>query len=184
MLTINVGRSRKITQDYQSQGFSLNIEGELPSEVLQDQESLQRSTEQLFQLADRLLDEQVRQATTNDRSDRARDENGRQRSPNPRDRGSARPQNDERTHGGRHDGNGVNGYHGTRTSPHDGQRLLTQAQGRAIRNMAHKLGEDPDTRAQEECGVETVEQLTVKQASEIIDLLRQAIESNGQGATR
>jgi len=173
MLKINVGLSRKVTQDYNSRGYSLNIEGELPSEVLHDQEALTRSTHRLFQLANLLLDQQVDQAKQSNGQPGNRPEKEhlypREGNGNPAHNGNGRnfipksPTNE----------NNHNNGHG------QGERKLTQAQGRAIQNMTRKLNLKADQWARDEFGVNTVNELTVKQASEAIDIFKRSLDAEG-----
>jgi len=177
MLKINVGLSRKVSQDFQSKGFSLNIEGELPSEILNDPNALSDSVNNLFAVANQLLDEQIRNDAGTETTTRIRHvptttydrpSNGHTRQP-------------VRTNGYRQNGsNGHNGHTPTPTSGNaGGERLLTQAQTRAITNMAKKLNQDPDQYAQDLFGVARVSELTIKQASEAIDALKNAIQKVG-----
>jgi len=178
MLKVNVGLSRKVTEDYNSQGFSLNIEGELPSDVLNDSDALAESTNRIFDLANALLDEQVRKATNPEpdiRSERnGGNGNGHSTNGNGNGRTYSRPSNGNGNGGNGHNGNGHNG----------GERLLTQAQFRAITNMARKVNVDADLWARDEFGVSKVGELTVKQASEAIDLLKQQIEAGAKEGDR
>ncbi|MCL2641556.1 MAG: hypothetical protein FWD53_11970 [Phycisphaerales bacterium] len=177
MLKINVGLSRKVSQDFQSKGFSLNIESELLSEIINDQNTLSDSVNNLFAVANQLLDEQIQndagnQATIGARripaSTYGRSPNGHTRQP-------------VRTNGYRQNGsNGHNGHTPTPTNGNaGGERLLTQAQTRAITNMAKKLNQDPDQYTQDLFGVARVGELTIKQASEAIDALKNAIQKVG-----
>jgi len=182
MLKINVGLSRKLSQDFNSHGFTLNIEGELPSDVLHDEKVLSQSTSRLFQLANLMLDEQVRKAST------AQPEVTKTAAPatdrnKPQHTNRFRQNGNVATNG--HNGNGqahTNGNNGRSTDTQT--RLLTQAQARAITNMARKLNEDADQWARDEFGVNEVKELDLKQASEAIDLLRQRIEGDRNGGGR
>jgi len=180
MLKINVGLSRKVSQDYQSKGFSLNIEGELPSEILTDQNALAEAADNLFTVANQLLDEQIQKATSVENAPRTR-RPSRTPYPRPQNGHTRQPQ---QANGYRQNSPpqpvGTNGNH-TPNGNGNGERLLTQAQSRAIGNMARKLGQDPDQWVQEQYGVVQVGELTLKQASEAIDLLKQSIEKVGVG---
>jgi hypothetical protein len=41
---VNVRLSRKVTEDFQSRGFSLNIEAELPANVIEDPNAMAAAT--------------------------------------------------------------------------------------------------------------------------------------------
>lgn len=147
-LKVTAGQSRKLTHNYNSQGFNLNIEAELPANAIDDTETLASTANHLFQLVHDLLEEQVRnhspEATTEQTPD-----NGGRRSYRSRPRGNG-------------DGNGHRG--------------ITAAQSKAIQNMAKRLGYDPETVTHEEFGT-PLAKLTIKQASDTIDILKKEIES-------
>ncbi len=58
MLKANVGLSRKLSENYQSTGFSLNLEGEINAS-LDDPEAVIERVKELFDLAEEALDQQV-----------------------------------------------------------------------------------------------------------------------------
>lgn len=58
MLTINVGLSRKLTRDYNSTGFSLNLEGELCAGV-DDPQTLIEKIKEYYDLAEEALSQQI-----------------------------------------------------------------------------------------------------------------------------
>ena len=58
MLKVNVGLSRKVTRDFNSTGFSLNLEGELCGSV-DDPETLIERIKEYYDLADEALRQQV-----------------------------------------------------------------------------------------------------------------------------
>lgn len=58
MLKVNVGLSRKLTRDYNSTGFSVNLEGEI-SVDLNDPEHLIEKIQEYFDLADETLTQQI-----------------------------------------------------------------------------------------------------------------------------
>lgn len=58
MLKVNVGLSRKVTRDYNSTGFSLNLEGEVCGSV-DDPETLIERIKEYYDLADEALRQQV-----------------------------------------------------------------------------------------------------------------------------
>lgn len=167
-LTINVGGSRKVSQDYNSRGFSLNIEGELPAEAINDPDRVAESAQHLFQLCDDLLDEQVRQATGQNGAGETKSPT-RSRS-NGNGNGSGRKAATTTRRYEKND-NGRSG-NGARAEG----RGITAAQQRAVTNMAKRLDYDPDAVAHEEFGTPVAE-LTVKQASGLIDLLKKEIEA-------
>lgn len=58
MLRVNVGLSRKLSRDYNSTGFSINLDGELTAS-LSDPEALIEQVKELYDLAEEALDRQV-----------------------------------------------------------------------------------------------------------------------------
>jgi hypothetical protein len=58
MLKINVGLSRKVSRDYQSTGFSVNLEGEITAPV-SDPEAVIEQVKEVFDLAEAALDAQI-----------------------------------------------------------------------------------------------------------------------------
>lgn len=156
-LKLTVGRSIKRSENYNSKGYSINLDVELPADALGKPSLINESAEQLFALCDRLLEDQLI-----DRS------NGAQAT-------SKAPRSN-----GRNGGNG----HTTSRVPRQETRGLTNAQERAIQNMARRLEQDPDSWAHDQFGVDGVKNLSVKQASEFIDLLKQEIEAPAVGVSR
>ena len=58
MLKANVGLSRKLSENYQSAGFSLNLEGEIHA-TLDDPEAVIERVRELYDLADEALQRQI-----------------------------------------------------------------------------------------------------------------------------
>lgn len=147
-ISLSIGLSRKVSKDYNSRGYSVNLDVELPADAINDQQSIANSADQLFALCDQLLDRQIAE-------------------------GQAEKKDPQR-------GGSINGHPrrgGGRPMPSNGNgRLMTNAQTRAIESMARKIGEDPSEWARHEFGQE-FNQLNIRQASEMIDSLKQAIES-------
>ncbi len=71
MLKANVGLSRKLSKDYNSTGFSLNLEGEVNA-TLDDPEAVIERIRELYDLADEALQRQI-QAHESDSAIAARD---------------------------------------------------------------------------------------------------------------
>ena len=106
MLRVNVGMSRKLSKDYNSTGFSINLEGEL-CVALDDPEAVIEKIREYYDLADEALRDQVErhesdtaiasrdeklvtnqgrsrgQSNSEDNGGRARDGNGRGREQEP-----------------------------------------------------------------------------------------------------
>jgi hypothetical protein len=60
-MKVNVGVSRKVSRDYQSHGYSLNIEGEVLAST-SDPEKLVEEVKEFFDLAEEALDQQIERA--------------------------------------------------------------------------------------------------------------------------
>lgn len=58
MLKVNVGLSRKLSRDYNSTGFSLNLEGEL-CVGLDDPEAMIEKVKEFYDLAEEALNQQI-----------------------------------------------------------------------------------------------------------------------------
>ena len=58
MLKVNVGLSRKLSKDYQSTGFSVNLEGEITAPV-SDPDAIIEQVKEVFDLAEAALDAQI-----------------------------------------------------------------------------------------------------------------------------
>ena len=58
MLTVNVGLSRKVSRDYNSTGFSVNLEGEVCA-PLDDPEMVVEKIKELYDLAEESLNQQL-----------------------------------------------------------------------------------------------------------------------------
>ena len=58
MLKVNVGLSRKLSRDYNSTGFSVNLEGEITAPV-NDSDAIMEQVKELFDLVEESLDQQI-----------------------------------------------------------------------------------------------------------------------------
>ncbi len=58
MLRVNVGLSRKVSKDYNSTGYSINLEGEVTAPV-SDPEAVVEQVKEFFDLAEEALDRQM-----------------------------------------------------------------------------------------------------------------------------
>lgn len=58
MLRVNVGLSRKVSKDYNSTGFSINLDGEITATV-SDAEAVIEQVKELFDLAEEALDREI-----------------------------------------------------------------------------------------------------------------------------
>ena len=58
MIKVNVGLSRKLSKDYNSTGFSLNLEGEITAPI-EDPEAVVERIREFYDLAEEALDQQI-----------------------------------------------------------------------------------------------------------------------------
>ncbi len=123
-LTINVGLSRKTSENYNSAGTSINLTAELDQSLLARPRELQGAIDELYEQAELALEQQAR----SDRRDRD-SEPRRNGSPN----GSQRNDHDRRQNAG---GN------------------MTNSQAKAIHAIAKRLDLDPAQEAHHEFGID------------------------------
>jgi hypothetical protein len=65
MLKANVGLSRKLSQNFNSTGFSVNLEGEIPA-TLDDPEAVIERIRELYSVAEEALDRQIADKQSSD----------------------------------------------------------------------------------------------------------------------
>ncbi|MFN3166137.1 MAG: hypothetical protein ACE37H_03630 [Phycisphaeraceae bacterium] len=151
-ISLSIGLSRKVSKDYNSRGYSVNLDVELPADAINDQQSIANSADRLFALCDQLLECQISGQGVVAEQTRSSNTNGHRRS------GGVRT-----------------------TLNHVNGRPLTNAQERAINSMARKLGNDADHYAEHEFG-SVLADLDVRQASQLIDILKTELPTQAQGA--
>ena len=107
MIKVNVGLSRKLSRDYNSTGYSVNLEGEV-TVPLDDPEAVIEKIREYYDVADEALRDQIaRYEGTSAIS--SRDEEPRQgydRSSNPPSRENSNDQRDNQRNPGHRNGNG------------------------------------------------------------------------------
>jgi hypothetical protein len=146
-LSINVGLSRKASKDYQSTGVSINVTAELDQALLAKPDELQKQVGDLYAQAQGALERQAANMST---PEQRRRDDGEER---PAHR-SARNAGDRG-----HNGNG------------NGGGRMTESQHRAISAIADRLDIDARRECRDIIG-EELDQLTIRQASELIDHLK------------
>jgi hypothetical protein len=164
-LKTNVGVSRKIADNnYGSRGASVNLEVELDSSLIQEPERLQERIRQVFRMAQQSVDEELsRQNTANSHDNSHPAANGHG--------------NGHHNGNGRNNGNG-NGHAAPRRS--NGRRATT-SQARALRAIADRQGLDLAAELQHRFGVNDPEELSITEASQLIDELKSATNGHGTG---
>jgi hypothetical protein len=81
MLKVNVGLSRKLSKDFNSEGFSINVEGEVTAQT-NDAEAVVEQIKELYDLAEEALGQQIERAqstaaiASRDEEPQARQQNG------------------------------------------------------------------------------------------------------------
>ncbi|MCL2648363.1 MAG: hypothetical protein FWD61_15360 [Phycisphaerales bacterium] len=154
-LSINVGLSRKASKDYQSTGYSINVTAELDQSLLAKPGELQAQIDGLYAQAEDAINRQVKTRAA--------------------ETGTV---NGESHYRSPVNGNGYVNGNGRATSNHNGGGV-TKSQARAIESIADRAGLDPTQEAHDLFGV-SLDELTIKQASELIDHLKsQAPAQNG-----
>ncbi|MFN0019492.1 MAG: hypothetical protein ACKVP0_14625 [Pirellulaceae bacterium] len=99
MLKVNVGLSRKLSRDYNSTGFSVNLEGEITVPT-NDSDGVIQQVKELFDLAEESLDQQI---------ERTRSINAQANHDGEPERG---PNNGQPRNGHAPNGHGTNGHNG------------------------------------------------------------------------
>lgn len=157
---ITVTRTRKLSENYNSECFGLSLDTEYAGD-LSNTQAFKQQVNQLFNLVENLVDEKVQES-----------KGGKATPPTPTNGRGTGNGNARRTTPARAS-NGTNG---------NGHRKLTYAQQKAVVSMSRKVGVNPDEWAEQDHGL-PVRDLSVKQASDLIDALRREIEAQDtQGA--
>ena len=133
MLRVNVGLSRKLSKDYNSTGYSVNLDGEVTAPA-SDPQGVIEQVKELFDLAEEVLAVQVERSQGVD-AIASHDEESRPQTPNGRNGNGANGSN------GANGNNGSNGANGS-NRPKAGQR---QSQGQASNgNGRNGNGREPE----------------------------------------
>jgi hypothetical protein len=175
-LTINVGLSRKSSENYQSRGVSINVSAELDQSLLADPQRLQREIAGLYVQAEEALEEQC--GESNGRSNGHA--NGRSE---PRGRNGRDGRHDDRANGNRHSRSSRSTGNGSGDGNGGGNhRPATNSQIRALRAIADRLNIDLGDEVEDQFNCR-LDELDVRQASQLIDLLKaQQREQQSSGA--
>jgi hypothetical protein len=162
MLKLNAGFSRKVGEpNYGSRGASVNVELELESNLVGDPDGLTARIKSLFDLARRSVDEEL---------------NNHQAQAEPSD---SSQQNSRRHTSETSENNKPTGGNGNQSV-----RYATASQARAIRAICNRQGVDPVRLANERYRVNDLEELTLREASSLIDELKAAPRRGKNGGGR
>lgn len=167
-LLINVGLNRKASKDFQSVGVSLNLTAELDQGLLADPPRLQSEIDRIYGQAEEALERQIT----------AMGKEGEQDAPAT----ASPPRGPTQSNGhvqGSTSGPQPNGKFSNGSNRGHPTRPATESQVRALRSICKRARLDLDREAHEEFGLDSAEQLDVRQASQLIDLLK---ERQGQAA--
>ena len=153
MLKLNIGLSRKVgAENYGSRGASVHVELEAESSLAADPDKLRERIRQVFNLVRASLDEEL----------------------NGQGHGEPRPNT---KHNGQHPAKAVNGNGQRQASGGNGSakgRTATVSQVRAIRAIANRVGADLPGLLRERFHVGRLDDLSIGDASALIDELKAA----------
>jgi hypothetical protein len=162
MLKLNAGFSRKVGEpNYGSRGASINVELEVESHLIGDPDGLLGRIRGLFDLARRAVDEELNTPNT-----------------------PAANTSDLVADGGAIRGNGRGRTPDRSPDDPPPPRCATDSQVRAIRAICQRRRLDADQLANERFSVSDVDELTIQEASALIDELKAAPANNGNGRKR
>ena len=169
---LNIGLSRKVGEvNYGSRGASINLEVELDNGVLNNPGQLRERVHDLYVLARQSVDEELqRPADAGPSEPSPENGNGHART-NGHGNGNG--------HGNAHASNGNGHSNGHSNGQHNRVEVAraTQSQIRAIFAITKRQGLDPHQVINERFRVHKMEDLTIREASSLIDELK-----NGAGA--
>ena len=192
MLRVNVGMSRKVSKDYNSTGFTVNIEGEV-CVGLDDPHAVVEKIKEFYDLAEESLSQQMERyqgdsaIAGRDTEPRSAGRNGTQTNGS-----SDPPQNGATAETNHQNGNGHNG-NGQHTNGNGQTAIGTAATNKQVQfllNLAKRHGltsQQLEGRIEELLGRKVgVYQLTKQDAGQVIDVLNQngTATANGNGSSR
>ena len=168
---LNIGLSRKVGEaSFGSRGASINLEVELDNGVLNDPGQLRDRVQDLYVLARQSVDEELQrpaEAGPSEPSHTNGNEHGR----------ISHSANGNAHKNGHANGQATNGRAANSHSPNNGPGRIevaraTQSQIRAIFAISKRQGLDPHTVISERYRVHKMEDLTIREASALIDDLK------------
>lgn len=185
MLRANVGLSRKISRDYNSTGYSVNLDGEIPASV-DDPEAVTAKIKELFSLAQEALAQEIDRDQGEDAIGR-RDEERPPPKPQPHANGNGnghteRPTSEPAPRSTPANGNGAkNGSNGNDDAATNKQVQFLLTMGKRFKFSTPQLENKVAEVIGRRCGVYD---LTKKEAGLVLDTLTKAASSttgNGNG---
>ena len=163
-LVVNVGLNRKASRDYQSAGVSINLSAELDSGLINDPARLQAEVAKVYAQAQAALEGQVQAMSGVTAVTASEQEIPSLPQPAAPGRGPQHRNGSNGSHSG--NGNARNGYGGP-------VRPATESQLKALKSICKRMNLQLDHEVHDEFGLESVAELDVKQASALIDLLKE-----------
>ena len=167
---LNIGLSRKVGEaSFGSRGASINLEVELDNGVLNDPGQLRDRVQDLYVLARQSVDEELQRPAEAGPSEPSHTNgNGHGR--------ISHSANDSRHKNGHANGHATNGQSPTNGNGHGRIEVAraTQSQIRAIFAISKRQGLDPHTVINDRYRVHKMEELTIREASALIDDLKNA----------
>jgi len=178
MLRVNVGLSRKVSKDYNSTGFSINLDGEVSSPV-SDPEAVIAEVKQLYDVAQEALDREIERYQS-DSAIASRDVTQTPTNVHPPAAATNRIANQAPAANGTGNGSAPSG------------EGATNKQIQYLLNLGKRQGLTPqqlEQRIEQQLGRQVgVYQLTKREAGDVIDNLSQSTTAvangNGRGRTR
>lgn len=174
MLKVNVGLSRKLSHDYNSTGFSVNMEGEITAPP-NDSDAIIEQVKELFDLAEESLDQQIQRTRSIDAQANRDAEPER------------RPNNGHPRNGHAPNGHVTNGHHSRPSHDERPAELATNKQiqyllniGKRQRLSTNQLEQQVQEILRREVGIYD---LSKREAAQAIDALTGSVAS-GQAASR
>ena len=167
-MTLTVSRNRKTSHNYNSDGCGLSLTVELDQGLLRQPDELHAKIERLYAELDDALEAESERSTLAGLN-RNRDRN--------LDNADNRPVPSRDRHGRREHRRPDNRDH----NGHADEPGMTQSQRRAIAAIAKRLDVDPEDEATDMAGT-SLDQLSLKQASTLIDRLKSRQHSHGNGS--
>ncbi len=172
-LTVNVGISRKASANYQSTGLSINLTAKLDQSLMADPPRLQSEIDRIYAQAEEALDRKAGGVT--DVTAEVRNPPNRPTDRQPLPQRNGHPSNGHAAQNGApsqaasngNAGKSGDGFHGGAVRP------ATEPQLRALRAICKRARLDLEHEAHDEFGLESLDQLDVKQASQLIDILKE-----------
>jgi hypothetical protein len=185
MLKVNVGLSRKLSRDYNSTGFSLNLEGEI-CVGLDDPEAMIEKVKEFYDLAEEALNQQI-ERYEGESAIGSRDGQQSPRS-NGQSNGTAAKEPANNPTPNSHEGNGHTNHNGNGQATNGD--IATNKQVQYLLNLGKRQGLTPpqlEGRIESILGKKVgVYDLTKREAGDVIDALSQngAPATNGNGRNR